>query len=96
MKEYPECAKLKSVSETSQVIGEFLDWLEHEEEIVFCLRGERTEMLYEKHLPREKTLAKFFGIDLRKVETERRAMLEDIRSIQLMADAMLKQSEVRE
>jgi len=87
----PECEKLKAVSEYSQKIGEFLTWLvnvkqldlskyQEVEECQYC--GEdgmfTGEQLMPYHTDKEQLLAEFFGIDLKKVEEERRALLSSI------------------
>jgi hypothetical protein len=61
-----ECDKLHAIKDQSQVIGEFLDWLEDEHEVF---------------LPKSVTnlLAEYFDIDLEKVEQEKLAILEDLR-----------------
>lgn len=73
----PECGKILTVKEKSQIIGEFIDWLGEEKGIHLCkwvtehtldYAGERIENL----------LAEFFGVDLVKVEEERRDMLKEM------------------
>jgi hypothetical protein len=76
---YPECDKIVANHEKSQVIGEFLDWLEEwhpteAEKVLARMKGRR-----EYFSSKEKLLAEYFGIDLNKVEVERRALLESIR-----------------
>lgn len=76
--ERPECAKLVSVSPDSQKIGEFIDWL-NENGIRLCRWTEledAPDQYMEIHDPMEKLLARYFEIDLDKVETERRALLD--------------------
>ncbi len=84
--DYPEHQKLQNVSEHSQVIGEFLDWMQ-------CTHG--AELAYYtnvdygySHTKRElvfmpggvqKWLAEFFDIDLAKIEDEKRIMLAKMR-----------------
>lgn len=71
MVKIPELEKMSKVRETSQTVGAFLDWL-----------------FYNGHIKRtakfrggmEEILAKYFDIDLNKVEEERRALLEEIRA----------------
>ncbi len=87
----PECEKLLKVSKESNVIGEFLDWMESEKKLVFAKWGmvkpeysdgfEREGLLPE-HINKEKLLADFYKIDLNKVETERRALLDHLRKQQ--------------
>jgi hypothetical protein len=90
----PECDRLLAVREKSQVIGEFLDWLREKGWVIatghahddtcyidgkrFCgaVEGDLVRVLFNT----EKLLAEFFGIDLEKVERERRALLQGCRS----------------
>ena len=90
--ECPECDRLHAVAEKSQACGEFLEWLqqqgivlarwhEHDEEC-YGESGFRT-CGYSKegdlqldHTNIQTWLAKFFDIDMNKVENERRALLE--------------------
>jgi hypothetical protein len=79
--ETPECNKLSAVSPQSQIIGEFLDTLS-EQGICLCKWTEWEDAPAQYHpIPDaiEKTLAKYFEIDLDKVEVERRAILDFIR-----------------
>lgn len=74
----PEHRKLKAVSGKSQIIGEFLDWLEHEDGATICkLRDEDYCPTYEKI---EDLLARYFDIDQNKLEAEKRRMLRDLRN----------------
>jgi len=82
-------------AEGSQKIGEFLEWLEGQGiHLVTELTDEQLEELEEGDKPeewcewrhyrqcmktREQLIADFFGIDLKKVEDERRAMIEALR-----------------
>lgn len=136
MSEYPEHEKLKEISDTSQSIGEFVDWLNDRgvqlmkyetytepEDCVGCQATGRIRVVVPYVIdednpgmvgsgPRrtmqtcpdcdgtgkdpnetwttsewgpvrgsiQELLAEFFEIDLNKIETEKRAMLESIRS----------------
>ena len=86
---YPEHEKLKKVSDQSQTIGEFIDWLQNEAHYVIgqykTSKGDR-EILYPVHalyvrsgLCTDKLLAQYFDIDLQKIEEEKRHMLKEIR-----------------
>ena len=89
MSEYPEHDKLTKVSAESQTIGEFLEWLEDTEKVHLAryeelegfLGGPR-EMLTPYHYDISELMAKFFGIDLDKIEAEKRQMLDAIREMQ--------------
>jgi len=77
----PECEMLARASDKSQVIGEFMDWLLNEQEYVLAQWGtvEMEDGLIPCHPDIQQLLARFFGIDLGKVEQERRALLDAIR-----------------
>lgn len=79
---YPECEKLAAVSAESQKIGCFLDWLF--ENGMFIARyikadGYRNEQAMPIDENIERLLARYFEIDLNKVENERRALIETLR-----------------
>lgn len=50
------------------------------EESKYCRRGDETPVLWAQHVNPEATLAAFYDIDLNKIEAERRAVLEYLRS----------------
>lgn len=82
----PELDKVKSVSEKSQSIGEFLDFMINKKKIKFCQvvkEDEDREDTFPRYAPvpinLEILLAEFFKINLNKAEKERRAILEAIR-----------------
>jgi len=89
---FPECDKMNAVREKSQVIGEFIEWLqsgeasEKEEPIVLAYYPtQRTSNEVDAHLHPcsytiETLLAKYFDIDLDKVEKEKRLILEKLRA----------------
>lgn len=80
--DYPEHDKLRAVKEQSQVIGEFLDWLEDGgykpigriELAVFD--GHELCSVYH---PKGKLLAAYFEIDEEKLEREKLVMLDTLR-----------------
>jgi len=74
MLETPEHEKLKKVSDKSQVIGEFIEWLETEG---FYVTGRKRG----KYFNLRWMLAKFFNIDEQKLEAEKIAMLEEMRQL---------------
>jgi hypothetical protein len=93
-----ECERLHQVARFSQKIGEFIDWLRREKEVKFaqyhqhsdeCFDangdlacGSRNDELFPFRFSTNSLLAEFFGIDLEKVERERRELLEQIRKQQ--------------
>jgi hypothetical protein len=84
--------KMREVRVKSQAIGEFLDWLQGEQEVQLMLYHKHTERcededgdhmcglsedsLMPEHRGIEKLLAEFFEIDLKVVEEERQALLD--------------------
>lgn len=81
----PECEKLVKVSEESNKIGGFLEWLTGEEGAYICKWEEKYESFYTIYTGNNginQVLAKYYNIDLDKVEQERRALLEWIREAQ--------------
>ena len=90
-KRYPEHVKLERVQPDSQVIGEFLEWLQGSGKMVLAeynyfshgTNGKRWRRAVPMLLPTsasiEKILAKYFRISPEKIEREKREMLADIR-----------------
>ena len=91
-KSYPECEKLLKVKTESHAIGNFLEWLEQNGmQVAEWQDGEGNEYnddrtanidyVPEGWFPTKKSietlLAAHFDIDMKKVEDERREMLED-------------------
>lgn len=82
----PELDKQAEIinSGKAEVVQEFLDWLLEERQYTFCEPKE--DSLHGYYLPAtsyagpERLMADFFGIDLKKIDEERRALLEAIRS----------------
>lgn len=77
--EYPEISKMKAVQSQSQSIGEFIEWLNencmHIGEWVECDHQQSDFQPIQMNI--EQILAKYFEIDLKKVEEERQAILEE-------------------
>lgn len=69
---------MQEVQDTSQAIGEFLEWLD-EQRIDLCsvILGAGHDRWAPIVDGREAILARYFGIDLRAAERERRAVLAD-------------------
>lgn len=72
--------KWKKIIPYSNKIGEFLDWLETEKS-VYLYRYDEDEQVCAFPYNKEQILAEFFNIDLNKVESERRKLLSEIRSL---------------
>jgi len=76
-----ECDKLLAVSKNSQIIGEFLDWLQNNDVVLSKWDvGKYEDTLYPIRQSIESLLAEYFEVDLNKVEKERRALLSGIRA----------------
>jgi hypothetical protein len=91
---YPEHDKLQAVKVKSQACGEFIEWLQHKKKIELASRHSHTDscedaegesrcgleqdQLIEHYGRMEELLAEFFGIDRKKLELEKRAMLADL------------------
>ncbi len=74
---YPEHVKLQLVKDKSQVCGEFLEFLENRGTFLAEMHdGE----LYTTSTCWEELLAMFFGIDLGKLEAEKKQMLAELRA----------------
>lgn len=91
MSEYPETPELDKrqweVLDTGKnvVVQDFYDWL-HEQGLHICRMEDETDgwgsprYMPDPRQP-EQLMADFFGIDLNKIEAERRAILDHIRSV---------------
>lgn len=83
MSDYPEHERLKAISDKSQAIGEFVEWLGGAKGIVLAenigSRGWDSGLV-----PTGRTitalLAEFYEIDLDVIEHEKRAMLDALRA----------------
>lgn len=78
---YPEHEKLSKVRDHSQAIGEFLDWAS-EKGWSLAEWDEDDLHLWPVRKSVQEILAEYFKIDLVKLEDEKRAMLDEIRSKQ--------------
>lgn len=79
IKTYPEHERMSAIVEKSQCIGEFLEWLNDVKRYRICERTGGFVSFYPINKSVENLLAEFFGIDLNKIEQEKREMLEEIR-----------------
>lgn len=73
---YPEHEKLEKVSDQSQAIGDFVEWLQSKYSI--CKYDEKRfgGTWWPVTLDLQRTLAEYFGIDLQQLEFEKRLMLK--------------------
>lgn len=79
----PECDKVLSVHKKSQKIGDFLEWLQ-EQNLYICEKSDSNEVFLDDfyYITNKKTehlLAKYFDINLDKVEEEKKNILEQLR-----------------
>lgn len=73
-----ELQKIKAVHDSSQLIGEFLDWLLNGHGYYLCETHDDTFYPTHKHI--EDILAEYFKIDLKKAESERRKILDELQA----------------
>ena len=84
----PELDRLQNVVNDSGVISGFLDWLS-EQGWTICETSEdgpRWQDYMPICLASEQLLARYFEIDLNRVEAERRAILEHLRKVREVTD----------
>lgn len=83
MSDHPEIDKMLAVQDESQAIGGFLEWMV-EQDICLCKFND-TDSYNGEYIPDNRNgdqiLADHFNIDLNKVEKERQAMLDKMRSV---------------
>ena len=73
-----EIEKMRLIQEKSQAIGEFLEWLQGNEHVLAKWKDDDQLVPVRKSI--EQLLADYFDIDLKKVEEEKQAILEEIRN----------------
>jgi hypothetical protein len=78
--EMPESTKMLQVKDVSQAIGEFLEWLSEQRIRLASYTNWDEPILVEINESFERLLARYFDIDLNKVEQEKRTLLDWIRS----------------
>lgn len=79
--DYPEHFKLARVQEQSQACGEFLEWL-NQQGIELCRHDPESShgRMFPIFESTTALLADFFEIDLTRLEAEKRAMLDGLRT----------------
>lgn len=75
---FPEHAKLRLIAEEAQANGRFIDWL-HENKMTICVREGRHYEAIQKSIP--ELLATYHDIDVRKLNEEKDAMLNEQRAL---------------
>ena len=81
---YPEHEKLMAIADKSRAIGQFIDWCQDEKELVLVnIDYDNVDggITYSSRPPIRDLLAEYFEIDQQKIEAEKRAMLEALRSM---------------
>ena len=75
--ESPELDKMSEFTDSSQIIGEFVDWMTGERGIVLAEYREDVEQDWPIPIciNINELLAEYYGVDLKKVEEERRDIL---------------------
>ena len=76
---YPEHKKLESIKDKKNIVIDFLEWLSYDTDYVFGTWTD-DDLLMPANENTETLLSEYFKIDLNKLETEKRAMLDSIRS----------------
>jgi hypothetical protein len=78
--EYPEHDKLKANSDKTYVLSEFIDWLSGED-IEFCEMDGRNDCYWPTRRTPEALIGGFLGIDPKKLNAEKEAMLQAMREM---------------
>jgi hypothetical protein len=73
---YPEHEKLAAISDKSQEIGAFLEWLQEQGWLLALYHGDHLRPV---HKPITSLLASYFEIDEDALEREKRQMLDALR-----------------
>lgn len=74
---HPEHLKLKAVKDRTQCVGDFLEWLDETKGLRLTYR--QNDLPFAGNF--NDLLAEYFEIDLKKLEAEKREMLEEQRAI---------------
>ena len=77
---YPEHDRLSAVADKSQCVGEFLEWLQ-EQGITLCAWSDEERMYFGAAESTASMLSRFFEVDLHRLESEKRAMLDEQRKL---------------
>lgn len=78
--QYPEHEKLSAISELSQAIGEFLEWCQGKGWVLAEIPDEYDFTWFPISYSTNTLLARHFGIDLDRLEAEKKQMLDAIRA----------------
>ena len=79
--DYPEHEKAKTLCREIEAVREFIDWLQKEKDLDICEFHDdgRRDPYFPYQGSVSNLLEEFFGIDPRKLEAEKRQMLDEIR-----------------
>lgn len=88
MTDYPEHERLKKISDISQQVGYFIEWLNGEFTIAKWKQRRGVDVLVPAHKTTNEWLADYFDIDLDKIEEEKRQMLAELRTAAAKGDAL--------
>lgn len=80
MSDYPEHDKLTAVKDQTEAIHDFLEWCAMRGAIQLCEFDERSDHFWPIDSD-DNLLAEWAGIDLKKLEAEKRQMLDRIREM---------------
>ena len=79
---FPEHEKLKAISDKSQAIGEFVDWLGEAKGLALCELDEHGRY-FSSRVSIRALLAEYFDIDERRLEAEKMVMLDEMKILYL-------------
>jgi hypothetical protein len=78
----PEHARLEAAKKTNgatQLVGEFIDWLDTEKRLVLAERG--SIEVYRANVSTQALLAEFFGVSRGALEAEKQALLDHLHNV---------------
>lgn len=78
-KRYPQHEKLIGVVDESQAVGEFLTWLSEVKGVLLGKWDQEGHKLTPHNVSVTELLGEYYGIDLKKLDEEKAAMLEVLR-----------------
>lgn len=78
---YPEHIRLTAISDQSQAIGEFLEWLGSQGVWLCEIPEPFNETFFPIHRSTQSLLADHFEIDQNRLEQEKRQMLDELRAM---------------
>lgn len=79
MTQYPEHEKLKARDRESRLLSEFYDFIVHEQCWAIAEIDDETDRYFPVRLRPDEIIGAFLGIDPKKLEAEKVAMLDEVR-----------------